>query len=137
MTQAQVGARPLWATALAIFCAASLLFLAYRDLFVPGPRDVEVWFGFEVRGAAARWSAPLHWLLFAVAAWGYWSQKRWTWPWASVYSLYVGVSHMVWNLTSPVGGGVWDGTWQCLLFSLPAVPLWWARPNKEETLGLP
>jgi hypothetical protein len=45
-------------TALALFCAATVVFLAARDLFVPQARDVEVWFGFELHGAAARWSAP-------------------------------------------------------------------------------
>ena len=49
---------------------ATVVFLAVRDLFVPHVRDVEVWFGFELRGAAARLTAPLHWAIFAFGAWG-------------------------------------------------------------------
>ena len=53
--------RAWWMTALAAFCALTVLFLVPRDLFFAETRDVEVWFGFEVRGRAALLTAPLHW----------------------------------------------------------------------------
>jgi hypothetical protein len=89
-----------WMTALAVFCAATVPFLMWRDLFVPHVRDVEVWGGFELRGAAAHYTAPLHWLVFAVGAWGFWR----AWPWmpraAVAYLAYVALSHVVWLLWS-------------------------------------
>ena len=120
--------RPWWATVLSAFCTVTLIFLIARDVFVPHVRDTEVWFGFELRGALARLTAPLHWAIFAAAAWAFWSVRPWVWPWASVYAFYVAVSHLIWNLTSPSGGGWGPGLWQLLLFGIPAVALLWARP---------
>lgn len=119
--------RPWWATGLALFCAGTLLFLAARDLFVPHVRDTEVWLGFEVHGRAARLTAPLHWAVFAAGAWGYWHVRPWIWPWASVYAFVIAGSHLIWNLTSPSGGGLAAGLWQLALFSIPALALLWAR----------
>lgn len=121
--------RPGWALALALFCAATVVFLAARDLFVPHVRDTEVWLGFELHGTAARLTAPLHWAIFAAGAWGYWAMRPWIWPWASVYAFSIAVGHLVWNLTSPPGGGWFAGLWQLGLFSIPAVVLLWARPQ--------
>lgn len=119
--------RPLWSVGLALFCAATVLFLAWRDVFVPEARDVEVWFGFELRGGAALATAPLHWALYGFGAWSYWTQKRWVWPWASVYAFAIAISHGIWNFTSENGGGSADAAWQVAFFSLPALALLAAR----------
>jgi hypothetical protein len=84
-------------TALAVFCAATVVFLVWRDLFVPHVRDTEVWFGFELNGAAARWTAPLHWLIFAVGAWGFWRARPWIVRAASCISC-TSCSRVVWLL---------------------------------------
>jgi hypothetical protein len=89
-------ARPWWMTALAAFCLLTVLFLAYRDLFVPGPRDVEVWLGYELYGRAAQLSAPIHWAIFALGAWGFWRAKPWIVPAAAAYAGYVALSHVIW-----------------------------------------
>jgi hypothetical protein len=122
------GNRPWWATALAIFCAATVVFLIARDLMIPEVRDVEVWFGLEIHGPLAWLTAPLHWAIFAIGAWGYWRVRPWIWPWPSVYAFTVAFGHLVWNLTSPSGGGWLDGLLQVLLFSIPAIALLFARP---------
>jgi hypothetical protein len=83
-------------TALAVFCALTVVFLVPRDLFFAETRDVEVWLGFEVHGRAALLSAPLHWLIFAVGAWGFWTQRPWIVPAAAAYAVYVAVSHVIW-----------------------------------------
>ena len=101
MSESHATARPWWMTALALFCAVTVVFLSYRDLFVPHVRDVEVWGGFELHGAAARWSAPLHWLIFAVGAVGFWRARPWIVPSAAAYTLYVALSHLVWWLRAP------------------------------------
>ncbi len=123
--------RPLWATALAAFCAATVVFLVVRDVLIPDVRDTEVWLGFEVHGWAARITAPLHWAIFAVGAWAFWTLRPWVWPWASVYAFSIAIGHLVWNLTSEAGGGLGAGLWQLALFSIPAIALLWARPPAE------
>jgi len=125
--------RPWWASAMAAFCAATVVFLVYRDFAVPHARDTEVWLGLELHGIWARLTAPLHWGLFAVGAWGFWTLRPWIWPWASVYASLVALSHLVWNLTSPSGGGWSAGLWQLALLSVPALLLLAARPPPLPT----
>ena len=122
MTETRLGhlaGRPPWMTALAIFCAATVVFLVWRDLTVPHVRDVEVWGGFEVYGAAARWSAPLHWLIFAVGAWACWTAQPWITGAVAAYVFYVAVSHLIWSEASPNGNGWLVGLAQAAAISIP------------------
>lgn len=115
--------------ALALFCAATVVFLAWRDVTIPAVRDTEVWLGLELRDAAARWTAPLHWALYAFAAWAFATRRPWIWSVATAYAALIALSHGVWNLTSPSGGGAFDALWQTALFAAPALALWSARPR--------
>jgi hypothetical protein len=108
---------------LALLCAATVVFLAARDLFVPEVRDVEVWGGFEVHGRAARLTAPLHWAIFAFGAWAFWRAKPWAFPAAAAYLLYVALSHLVWSEASPHGRGWPAGLAQAAGFALVAALL--------------
>ncbi len=110
-------------TALAVFCAATVVFLIFRDLFLAETRDVEVWFGFEVRGIAAVLTAPLHWGLFAMGAWGFWRDRPWILAWASAYVFYIALSHLIWNEVSPHGQGWPIGLLQAALISVPGIVL--------------
>lgn len=110
-------------TALSVFCGASVVFLVARDLLIPEVRDVEVWFGFELRGTAALATAPLHWAIFAVGAWAFASQRPWILPAAAGYAFYVALSHAVWNVTSPAGHGWLSGAAQTFAFSVPGFVL--------------
>ena len=92
-------------TALALFCALTVVYTVVRDLFVPEVRDVEVWLGFEVSGRAALATAPLHWAIFAVGAWVFWTRRVWVVSWAAAYVFYVAASHLVWSEASPNGNG--------------------------------
>ena len=65
------AARPAWASALAAFCTATVVFLVARDVWIPEVRAVEIWLGFELRGWLALATAPIHYALFGAAAWGY------------------------------------------------------------------
>ncbi len=114
-------------SALAVFCLGSVAFLAYRDLFVAHPRDVEVWFGFELRGVAALVTAPLHWAIFLAGAWGFWFQRAWILPLAVAYELYIALCHLIWNQVSPNGRGWLAGLVQAAAFSIPAILLLRAR----------
>jgi hypothetical protein len=109
--------------ALALLCAATVVFLAARDLLVPEVRDVEVWLGFELHGPAARLTAPLHWAIFAFGAFAFWRAKPWIWPAAVAYVLYVALSHLIWSEASPHGRGWPAGLAQAAAISLVAVLL--------------
>jgi hypothetical protein len=114
-------------TALALFCVSSAVFLAVRDVFVPEIRDVEVWLGFEVHGAAARWSAPVHWAVFLVGAAAFWRERPWILPAAAAYAFYVALSHLIWSGTSTRGHGWPAGLAYAVLFSVPAALLMFAH----------
>lgn len=90
---------------LALLCAATVVFVAARDVFVPEIGDVEVWLGFELHGRAARLSAPLHWAIFACGAFAFWRGAPWAWPAAAAYVFYVAFSHLVWSEASAKGQG--------------------------------
>ncbi len=104
---------------MALFCVATVLFLIPRDLFYSDARFVEVWFGFELHGLAAQLTAPLHWAIFALGAWGFWQHKPWIAHAAAGYVFYVALSHLVWSEVSPKGNGWPIGLLQAAAFSLP------------------
>jgi hypothetical protein len=120
-------------TALAAFCLATVLFLVPRDLFFPETRDVEVWLGFEVRGTAALVTAPLHWAIFALGAWGFWHCRPWVLPGAAAYAFYVAVSHIIWSEASPNGSGWPIGLLQALVISVPGILLLRARSKENRS----
>jgi hypothetical protein len=122
------GGRPRAQVALALLCAATVVFLAVRDLFVPEIRDVEVWGGFELHGRAARLTAPLHWAIFALGAWAFWRAQPWIWTAAAAYAFYVALSHLVWSEASPNGRGWPMGLLQAAGISL--VGLWMLRMRR-------
>ncbi len=123
----EASPRPRWMTALTVFCLSTVAFLVPRDLFFAETRDVEVWLGFEVRGAAALLTAPLHWVIFAVGAWGFWGRHPWVLPWAAAYVFYVALSHIIWSEVSSNGRGWPTGFVQALAISVPGILLLRAR----------
>jgi hypothetical protein len=110
-------------TALAAVCLAALLITIPRDLFFAATRDVEVWLGIEVTGPAAILTAPIHWAIFAVGAWAFWTRRPWIVPWAAAYLFYVAASHLVWSEASPNGRGWPVGLAQALGLSLAGLLL--------------
>lgn len=116
---APIPRHPRWMTALSLFCLGTVLFLVARDLLVPAARDVEVWFGFELRGRSALLTAPLHWAIFLVGAWGFWFRRAWVLSAAAAYAFYVALSHLVWSGVSPNGHGWIAGLALALVFSVP------------------
>ena len=131
MPYAEQPPRPLWMTALALFCFATVIFLAWRDFNLEHVRDVEVWFGLELRGRSALATAPLHWAIFLLGGWAFWTQQPWILPVAAAYELYIAVSHLVWNTVSPLGHGWLSGIAQMIAFSVPAVLLLYAHRRSQ------
>lgn len=117
-----------------IFCLVTIVFLVYRDLALPHVRNTEVWFGFEVRGTWAMATAPLHWGIFAAGAWLFGTGHPRAWFYSAVYAAYIAFSHLIWNLTSPNGGGLGEGVVQLALFLMPAAFFFWVH-GKRRSLG--
>jgi len=97
--------QPGWMTVLALACAATFVLIVVRDVFVPAARAVEVWFGLEVTGWPAFATAPLHWAIFGLGAWAFWTGRVSAVPWAAGYLFYAALSHLVWSEASPHGRG--------------------------------
>ncbi len=127
--------RQWWMAAIAAFFVLSLVFNVPRDLLYAEYGNVEVWLGFEVTGAVARWTAPIHWAMFAVGAWAFWTCKSWALPATAAYAFYVAFSHIVWNEASPNGSGWAIGLLQAAVFSIPGVGLLWlnSRTRRESS----
>jgi hypothetical protein len=123
----ETAPRPWWMTALAFFCFGSVLFLIPRDLFFSETRDVEVWLGFEVRGTAALLTAPIHWTIFLLGAWGFWHRRPWILPCAAAYVFYIALSHLIWSEASPNGRGWPVGLAQAVAISVAGILLLRAR----------
>lgn len=104
---------------MAALCLVTVIFLVPRDLLFPESRDVEVWFGFELRGTAALLTAPIHWVIFAVGAWAFWTRQPWIVPAAAGYAFYIALSHLVWSEVSPNGRGWPMGLLQAAVLSIP------------------
>ena len=111
--------RPIWMTAMSVSCLATVAFLVPRDLFLDRTREVEVWLGFELQGTAALLTAPLHWVIYLVGAWAFWTQRSWILPSAAAYLFYIALSHLIWSEVSPHGGGWPAGLVQALAISVP------------------
>jgi len=120
-------------TALAGFCLLTVVFLVPRDLVFAETRDVEVWLGFEVRGTAALLTAPLHWAIFAVGAWGFWRRRPWIVPCAAGYVFYVAASHLIWSEASPDGRGWPAGLAQAAAISVPGLLLLRTRGRRKSS----
>lgn len=104
-------------TIAAALCLVTLAVAVFRDLFVADSRPVEVWFGLEVRGWPAVLTAPIHWAIFAIGAWAFWSGAPWIIPWAAGYLFYAAFSHLVWSEASAHGRGWAIGLVQALAIS--------------------
>ncbi|MDX1649927.1 MAG: hypothetical protein R3263_08750 [Myxococcota bacterium] len=122
---------PPWMRALGAFCAAAVVVNVVRDVFVPETRGVEVWLGFELHGTAAIVTAPLHWAIFAVGAWGFWTGRSWILPAAAGYVFYVALSHLIWSEASPNGRGWPIGLLQAVAISVPGVLLLRAHARRR------
>lgn len=120
--------RPWWMQPLYWFCLYMTFIYLPFDLFVkPVATDHEVWFGFTLTGWWAKATAPLHWLIYAAGAYGFWKMRSWMWPWAAVYAAQVMIAMLVWNGINPHGRGWLAGLVAAAIFAVPTLALWRAR----------
>jgi hypothetical protein len=124
-----LGRRPGWMNALLLFCAyMALVYVPWDFATKPLALDEEVWFGVVLRGWAAKATEPLHWLLYAAGAYGFWHMRPWMWPWAAVYAAQVAIAMAVWPLLE-FGGlrGAALGAASFVPFAALTRALWRAR----------
>ena len=124
-----LAGRPWWMNLLWMFCLyMTFLYLPFDFFFKPVAHDEEVWFGVVLRGFWAKGTEPLHWLIYGLGAWGFWHMRPWMWPWAAAYSAQIAVGMLVWNVLADKGRGWPAGAISALIFMLPTVALWRAKP---------
>ena len=128
MLRAQLDKRPLWMNALLIFCAyMTFIYVPWDLLYKPVAQDEEVWFGFVLRGWAAKLTAPLHWLIYALGMYGFWRMERWMHPWAAVYVMQIALGVLVWTHLDARSIGAWSGWLAFALYTALAYALWQSR----------
>jgi len=119
--------RPVWMTALLLFCAyMTFIYMPFDLFYKPVAEDVEVWFGFALRGWAAKATEPIHWLIYAAGFYGFLKMKSWMFPWAAIYVAQVGIAMFVWPMINDlgnVGAGIVSGA----VFLLLGIALWLAK----------
>lgn len=121
---AEWSKRRWWMNLLFVSCLYMTLVYLPFDLFLkPVAADEEVWLGFTLRGWWAKATEPLHWLIYAAGAYGFWKMKRWMWPWAAVYVAQVAVAMFLWNVIDPRGAGWAAGTVAGAVFLIPTIAL--------------
>lgn len=115
------GNRPWWMEPLFGFCLyMTFIYMPYDMFWKSLAEDREVWFGLvTLTGWWAKATEPLHWLIYALGAYGFWKMRPWMWPWAAVYASYVTISMLLfwWN------GGLF---WPCWVSASVATSLWLA-----------
>ena len=132
-THSHQEARPWWMTLGAVVCMLTVAISVVRDLFFPETRNVEVWLGFEITGPLAVATAPIHWAIFAVGAWAFWTARPWTARFAAAYVFYAAFAHLVWSEASPNGRGWQIGLVQAVALSAVAFSL--LRANQRRIVG--
>ena len=118
--------RPWWMNLTMLFCAYMAgLYMPWDILVKPLADDAEAWFGLLLHGWAAKLTAPLHWLIYAAGAYGFWRMRSWMWPWAAVYVAQVAIGMLVWNITYIGGLRGWvAGVASTVPFAILAISLW-------------
>ena len=121
--------RPWWMNALGLFCLyMACVYLPFDMFFKPVAQDREVWFGIALSGWWAKATEPLHWIIYALGAWGFWGMRQWMWPWASLSTAQIAIGMLVWNIVDARGRGWVGGTVTALVFMVPVIALWRAKP---------
>jgi hypothetical protein len=99
----------------------------------PYDRWEEVWFGFTVRGWAAKLTEPIHWAIYAAGSYGIWKLKAWMWPWAGLYCAQIVVAMVIFNVIAGPelgdgrGGGPIAAVGTGIFFLIPTILLFRSR----------
>jgi len=125
----ELNKRPWWLSLIWIFCIYMTFLYMPFDMFTkPYANWEEVWFGYKLTGWPAKLTEPLHWLIYGAGSYGIWKMKKWMWPWAAVYCAQVVIAMLVYGFVQGDGAPSFLGVLVSLLFVIPTVALWRARP---------
>jgi len=84
-----------------LFCLFMLLVYLPYDIFYKAwasgiDSAEEVWFGYILRGWAAKLTEPLHAAIYASLCYGFHLERPWAWSFASLYTLQVAIGSAIW-----------------------------------------
>jgi len=128
MIKENLGSRPIWMNFLMLFCAFMTFIYMPFDMFLkPVAEDQEVWFGIMLIGWAAKFTEPLHWLIYGFGCYGFWHMKSWLHPWAALYTVQVAIGMVVWGLLYSNANA--STVLVAIPFLLLAWMLWRAKPQ--------
>jgi hypothetical protein len=134
----ELGTRPWWMNALFAFCLfMTFAYMPFDVFWKPVEADQEVWFGFLLRGWAAKATEPLHWAIYAAGAFGFWKMRAWMHPWAALYTAQIAIGMLVWAFTDPRADGreLSFGVPPFLAFGALAWQLWRSRAHFATRAG--
>ena len=122
------GRHPWWIGAFFGFCLymtfVYMPFDYFVKLFYQDVTDAqEVWFGVLLEGEKAKFTEPLHWLIYGALAWGLWKERPWVWLASALYVGQIALGMLVWNLRDERGAGPL-GLVAFAIFAAIAVLLW-------------
>ena len=137
------SSRPWWMSLIWYFCLYMTFLYMPFDMIIklftqPVQQWEEIWFGFTLRGWAAKATEPIHWFIYGAGAYGFWKMKTWMWPWAGIYCLQVVIAMVVFNLINEKGGGIQGALISGVIFAIPTIALFRARrlfSNSQEVKG--
>jgi short-subunit dehydrogenase len=100
--------RPWWMNGLMLVSAfLAYVYIPWDFFFKPLVTDQEVWFGIVLTGWAAKLTEPLHFLIYATGAYGFWRMRPWMWPWAAAWTAQLAFGMLVWPIVYSGGVGGW------------------------------
>jgi short-subunit dehydrogenase len=111
------------------FCIfATLVYVPWDFFYKPLEQDREAWFGFLLRGYAAKLTEPLHLLIYGAGWYGFWRMRSWMWPWAALYTAQLSFGMFVWAVVYRGGvGGFVLGLVAAAPFAVLTRALWDSR----------
>ena len=120
-----------------LFCLfMTFIYMPYDFLVKPFTQGIEraqeVWFGYMLRGVAAKLTEPLHWLIYAALAHGFWRNRPWVYGLSALYVLQIAIGMAVWTLIHAERGAAVAIGVACPWLAL-AVGIWLARKGKKAT----
>lgn len=122
-------------TGVFLFCVyMTFIYMPYDFLVKPFTQGIEgaqeVWFGYMLRGVAAKATEPLHWLIYGALMHGFWRNKRWVYALSALYSLQVAFGMAAWTMVE--GHGVAPAAAIAVPFIALAAGLWRARHRAQR-----
>ena len=96
--------RPVWLNILLAFCVYVAFIYSPWDYFSKPVSEAEdVWFGYLFRGQVAKFTEVIHFVVYAIFAWGLWKMRPWMRFWGTVYIAQLAIAFVGWGLTDPRG----------------------------------